>query len=181
MSLFFHLLPCWTAFISQVKTAYWKQDIFLPNFESFYLAPIFNLNYVLWSHSSSVVWKGVLLSSLRVCCSLGSQWDLLERGAPAWARARRSTSSGSTAQNDCQHAESSRSCSIIQAIDEFNFYLVSLLTSHSALTCSASAQIWPPGVNSYLGLLWPVIKWFLWPWNSEIPIVEISSQCVLYC
>lgn len=29
MSLFFHLLPCRTTFISQVKTAYWKQDLFL--------------------------------------------------------------------------------------------------------------------------------------------------------
>lgn len=70
MSLFFHLLPCRTAFISQVKTTYWKQDIFLPNFESFYLAPIFNLNYVLWSRSSSVVWKVFLLSSVCVCAAV---------------------------------------------------------------------------------------------------------------
>lgn len=80
-------------------------SFFLPKFESFYPAPSFNLNYVFWSHSSSVVWKGVLLSSLCVCCSLGSQWDLLERGAPAWARPRRTKGGGNTTCSDCQRAE----------------------------------------------------------------------------
>lgn len=78
---------------------------FFPILNHFYLAPVFHLNYVLWSHSSSVVWKGVLLSSPCVCCSLGSQWDLLEKGAPAWVRPRRTKSDGNTAQSNCQRAE----------------------------------------------------------------------------
>lgn len=77
---------------------------FLLNFESFYPAPIFNLKYVLWSHSSSVVWKGVLLSSPCVCCSLGSHRDLLERGASAWATPRKTKSAGNTEHSDCRCA-----------------------------------------------------------------------------
>lgn len=47
-------------------------------------------------------------------------------------------------------------------------------SSCPALTCSASAQRWLSRVNSYVGLLWPVVKWFFWPWNSEISIVDID-------
>lgn len=78
-------------------------SFFLPNFESFYPAPIFHLSYVLWSHSSSVVWKGVLLSSLWVCCSLGSQWDLLER-IFLLERPRRTKGGGNTSHSDCECA-----------------------------------------------------------------------------
>lgn len=75
---------------------------------------------------------------LCVCCSLGSQRDLLERGAPAWARPRRTKSGDNTARSDCQCAETA------SAPGQWwvHSYLVALLTSHPALTCSASAQIW---------------------------------------